>query len=248
LPPPRLLESFEPLYHKALLERQIIHARPLTASLLLLAHRMGAVSGDGIADAVNNGDPTMLHALSCHAAEGISDALDTIMRGICAESHLEAMHVSFTLDEGVPLLEISADGCSGIEIPVSAMPDGLGRLAFGCIKAIAHAGVGMTADDMREYNYFMGLVMMAYGDFKKTPGVGFDEWCRSEAQNGDTVAELVDSYDDYHAMREDLKGFFDAFDNEPHVIVQLPYMATAGTDGREGSEAPIRAAWITSAR
>ncbi len=93
--PPRLSEDFEPLYHKALLERQIIHARPLTAAIVLLAHRMGAVSGDSIAEVVNNGDPTALHALSCRAVEGISNALDTLMRGVCAESHLVRLSILF---------------------------------------------------------------------------------------------------------------------------------------------------------
>jgi hypothetical protein len=93
---------------------------------------------------------------------------------------------------------------------------------------------------MREYNYFLGLVMMAYGDFKKTPGVGFDEWCRSEAQNGGTVAELVDSYDDYYAMREDLRGFFDAFDTEPRWVRHPPGLDAIGIEFNEwrGSNNP----------
>ena len=228
--PPRLSEGFESLYHKALLERQIIHARPLTAAIVLLAHRMGAVSGDSIAAAVNNGDPAALHALSCRAVEGMSNALDTLMRGVCAESHLEALHISFNLDEGVPLLEISTDGCSGIEIPVNAMPEDLARLVFGCVKAITYTGVGVTADELREYNYFMGLVTTAYGDFKQAAGLGFEEWCKSEAQNGGVVADLVESYDDYYAMREDLRSFFDAFDTEPGWIKHPPSLEAIGLE------------------
>ncbi len=144
--------------------------------------------------------------------------------------NLEALHMSFNLDEGVPLLEISTDGCSGIEIPVNAMPEDLARLVFGCVKAITYVGVGVTADELREYNYFMGLVTTAYGDFKQAAGLGFEEWCKSEAQNGGVVADLVESYDDYYAMREDLRGFFDAFDTEPGWIKHPPNLEAIGLE------------------
>ena len=60
---PRLLEGFGALYHKAFLERQLMLARPLTASIVLLAHRMGVADGGSVIDAANSRDPAALHAL-----------------------------------------------------------------------------------------------------------------------------------------------------------------------------------------
>ncbi|MFZ4700704.1 MAG: hypothetical protein ACOYMG_11705, partial [Candidatus Methylumidiphilus sp.] len=134
--PPILTEGFWPLYHKAFLERQLMLSRPLTASIVLLAHQMGVCDGESVIEAVNNRNPAALHALSCRATEAIGDRLDGIMLAICGDNVLSPLAIGFQSVNGQPVLAVEGHGCEGVEIPVRAMPEGLGRLVYGCLSAI----------------------------------------------------------------------------------------------------------------
>ena len=215
--PPVLSEGFGAVYHKAFLERHLIAARPLTASIVLLAHRMGVCDGEGLTEAVNSRDPAALHALSCRAAKAIGDRLDGIMLAICGVSLLSPLAIDFQSVNGRPVLAVEGYGCEGVEIPVRAMPDGLGRLVYGCLVAINGIGMSMSLDDFEDISYHMGMMAEAYRSFneyrEKNANGDFSQWCKLEA-DGD-LAELIYHYDDFEGICTELGCYFDDCDKKP---------------------------------
>jgi hypothetical protein len=208
--PPRLSEGFGAIYHKAFLERQLMLARPITASIVLLAHRMGVADGGSVIDAVNSRDPAALHALSCRATEAIGDRLNGITLAICGDSFLSPLAIGFQLVNGKPVLAVEGCACEGVEIPVRAMPDGLGRLVYGCLSAINGIGMSMALDDLEDFSYHMGMMAGAYRNFKlwreKNAKCGFNEWCKLEV-DGD-LAELLCYYEDFAGLFAELVLYF----------------------------------------
>ena len=215
--PPVLSEGFGAVYHKAFLERRLMTARPLMASIVLLAHRMGVCDGEGLTAAVNSRDPAALHALSCRATEAIGDRLDGIMLAICGDNVLSPLAIGFQSVNGQPVLAVEGHGCEGVEIPVRAMPDGLGRLVHGCLSAINGIGMSMSLDDFEDISYHMGMMAEAYRSFsayrEKNAKHDFSQWCMLEA-DGD-LAELMYHYEDFEAICTELGLYFDDCDKKP---------------------------------